>query len=90
MDNSWRPASWQSIKHNILNESPVVFSPSVGYSKDQKDTIMEKTANAVIKELLDAGLICSPEHASGKDKPAWFGDKPADSGTEPKESPKPD
>jgi len=73
MDKDWRPANWQLIKHNIINETPVVFSPSAGYSKDQKDQIMEKAAEAVLKELLDAGLICSPEQGSGETKPAWFG-----------------
>jgi hypothetical protein len=61
IDKDWRPANWQGIKQNIINESPIVFSPSVGYSKDQKDTIMEKVASSLIKELLDAGLIHSGE-----------------------------
>ena len=66
IDKDWRPANWNLIKQNILDESPIIFSPSVGYSKDQKDTIMEKVASSLIKELIDAGLIHSPEQESGE------------------------
>jgi len=52
IDKYWRPADWSLIKQNILNESPIIFSPSVGYSKDQKDTIMEKVASSLISEIL--------------------------------------
>ena len=89
INKDWRPANWQLIKHGILNETPVIFSPSVGYSKDQKDTIMEKTASLLIKELLDAGLVRSGESESGKDRPsdesAWSG-WGTDSTSQPSES----
>jgi len=76
MDMNWRPEGWDRIKSSILMETPVVFSPSTGYSKDQKDQLIEKTASAMIKELADAGLIHSQEQGSGEAKPAWFGVRP--------------
>jgi len=81
IDKDWRPANWNLIKQNTLNETPVVFSPSVGYSKDQKDTIMEKVASAliteIVKELEDARPVHSGESESQEDRPsdesAWSG-----------------
>jgi len=84
IDKDWRPANWKLIKQNILNESPVIFSPSVGYSKDQKDTIMEKVASSLILEILkeleggeDARPVHSGESESQEDRPsdgsAWSG-----------------
>ena len=52
MNKDWRPVDWQTIKYNIINESPIVFSPSIGYSKDQKDMIMERVASAIIEAIL--------------------------------------
>ena len=85
MDDKWRPTGWDRIKNNILVETPVVFSPSTGYSKDQKEQLIEKTASAIIKELTDAGLIHSQEQGSPENQPAWFGARPAESAdSEPK------
>jgi len=74
IDKDWRPANWNLIKQNTLNETPVVFSPSVGYSKDQKDTIMEKVASAliteIVKELEDARPVHSGESESQEDRPS--------------------
>jgi len=54
LDKDWRPQNWAQIKCQIVADSPVTFSPSEGYSKDQKDTIMEKAASAILEELLNA------------------------------------
>jgi len=48
----WRPDDWDQIKQNIMTETPIVFSPSAGYSKDQKDQLMEKAASAVLGAYL--------------------------------------
>lgn len=58
-DKNWRPDNWDQIKQNIINETPIAFSPSSGYSKDQKDLLMEKAASAVLGEL--AGVIVTDE-----------------------------
>lgn len=52
-DKNWRPENWDQIKQNILNETPIDFSPSTGYSKDQKDQFMEKSASAVLGALAE-------------------------------------
>ena len=52
-DKNWRPENWDQIKQNILNETPITFSPSTGYSKDQKDQFMEKSASAVLGALAE-------------------------------------
>ena len=54
-DKNWRPENWLQIKENIVNETPITFSPSAGYSKDQKDVLMEKAASAVLGAL--AGVV---------------------------------
>ncbi len=50
-EKSWRPEDWDTIKKNIVTETPIVFSPSSGYSGNQKDDLMEKAADAVIREF---------------------------------------
>ena len=57
MDNDWRPKDWASIKRNIVAEAVVTWSPSKGYSPDQKERLIELTASIIIKELVDAGFI---------------------------------
>lgn len=52
-DKNWRPENWPQIKENIVNETPITFSPSAGYSKDQKDVLMEKAASAVLGALAE-------------------------------------
>lgn len=55
----WRPDNWDRIKENIVAETPITFSPSMGYSKDQKDVLMEKAASAVLgalSEVLVTGI----------------------------------
>lgn len=52
-DKNWRPPNWDQIKQNIMNETPITFSPSTGYSKDQKDQFMEKSASAVLGALAE-------------------------------------
>ena len=83
IDKDWRPADWNLIKQNVLNETPVIFSPSAGYSKDQKDTIMEKVASALITSILvelaitetvevteDARSVHNRESESQEDRPS--------------------
>lgn len=60
-DGSWRPPNWNQIKQNVINESPAVFSPSMGYTKEQKDTIIEKTATAVLSALAETIVTDSKE-----------------------------
>lgn len=52
-DKNWRPDNWEELKANIVKETPIIFSPSMGYSTDQKDQIMEKTASAVLAALAE-------------------------------------
>ena len=52
-DKNWRPENWEQIKQNILTGTPITFSPSTGYSKDQKDQYMEKAASAVLGALAE-------------------------------------
>ncbi len=55
----WRPDNWDRIKENIVAETQITFSPSMGYSKDQKDVLMEKAASAVLgalSEVLVTGI----------------------------------
>lgn len=52
-DKNWRPENWDRIKENIVNETPITFSPSTGYSKDQKDQLMERAASAVLMALAE-------------------------------------
>ena len=54
VDKDWRPKDWDQIKRQIVEETPVLFSPSVGYTGNQKDVVMEKTASAILKEFIDA------------------------------------
>lgn len=58
-DKDWRPENWDQIKENIVNETPIAFSPSTGYSKDQKDLLMEKAASAALGAL--AAVIVTDE-----------------------------
>jgi len=53
VNKDWRPPNWDQIKLNIVNEAQVPFSPSTGYSKDQKDIIIEKTASVVLGALAE-------------------------------------
>lgn len=52
-DKDWRPENWLQIKSNIVSQTPVTFSPSTGYSSDQKDVLMEKAAGAVLAALAE-------------------------------------
>ena len=52
-DKNWRPENWEQLKQNITNETPIIFSPSTGYSKSQKDEIMEKTAGVILAALAE-------------------------------------
>ena len=52
-DRNWRPPEWDRIKENIMAETPIVFSPSSGYTKDQKDQIMERSASAILGALAE-------------------------------------
>ena len=49
----WRPENWDRIKEIIVSETPVVFSPSAGYTKDQKEQLIEKTASMVLGALAE-------------------------------------
>lgn len=52
IDKDWRPANWAQIKSQIVRETPITFSPSTGYSKDQKEQVMEKTASAILEAYI--------------------------------------
>lgn len=52
-DKNWRPEDWDQLKQNIITETPITFSPSAGYSRDQKDQLMEKAASAVLGALAE-------------------------------------
>lgn len=52
-NKDWRPTNWEQLKQNIVNETPIVFSPSTGYTTSQKDEIMEKTASVVLAALAE-------------------------------------
>ena len=52
-DKNWRPDNWEQLKRGIVNETPIIFSPSEGYSQDQKDQIMEKTADTILAALAE-------------------------------------
>jgi len=56
-DKNWRPENWAKIKENIVTETPIVFSPSAGYSKDQKELLMEKAASAVLGALAEVIVV---------------------------------
>lgn len=51
VNKTWRPENWAEIKQNIVTGTPLIFSPSEGYSADQKDQLMEKAATAVLAAL---------------------------------------
>jgi len=95
LDKDWRPRNWRSIKENVISAVPFVFSPSTGYSKDQKETIIEKTASALIpeilKELEDARPVQSGESESAEDRPndesAWSGWGPSPTSQPPNSEP---
>lgn len=53
VDKNWRPENWVELKKQIVEDTPITFSPSQGYSKDQKEQIMEKTASAVLGALAE-------------------------------------
>ena len=49
---NWRPKNWANIKHDIIMDTPLVFSPSMGYTTANiQDALMEKAASAIILEL---------------------------------------
>ncbi len=52
-NKDWRPENWAQMKENIINEIPIAFSPSTGYSKDHKDQFIEKAASAVLAALAE-------------------------------------
>ena len=52
-DKNWRPNNWLQIKQNIVNETPIVFSPSSGYSENHKDVLMEKAVSAALGALAE-------------------------------------
>ena len=56
-DKNWRPENWDKIKENIVTETPITFSPSAGYSKDQKELLMEKAASAVLGALAEVIVV---------------------------------
>ncbi len=58
-DKNWRPEDWTQIKENMLNGIPIAFSPSTGYSKADKDKIMEATASVVLGALA-AVIVTEP------------------------------
>lgn len=58
-DRNWRPPDWGRITQNIVTETPIVFSPSSGYPKDQMYVFMEKAASAILGAL--AEVIVKPE-----------------------------
>jgi len=52
MDKNWRPANWNAIKRNIVEQTPVIFSPATGYAKGQTEQIMEKVASSILESAL--------------------------------------
>jgi len=52
-DKDWRPENWDKIKENVIAETPITFSPSMGYSRDHKDLLMEKAASAILGALAE-------------------------------------
>lgn len=52
-DKDWRPENWDQIKQNIVTGTPIIFSPSAGYSANQKDLLMEKAASSVLAALAE-------------------------------------
>ena len=52
-NKDWRPENWDRIRENIVSETPIVFSPSTGYPKDQIYLFMEKSASAVLGALAE-------------------------------------
>ncbi len=50
-DKDWRPENWDEIKESIKADTPITFSPSKGYTTDQKDQLIEKSARAVLSAL---------------------------------------
>ena len=59
----WRPADWALIKENIVKETGIVFSPSAGYSREDKDKFMEAAASAVLGQL--AAVMVPPVSSEG-------------------------
>ncbi len=60
INKNWRPEDWDEMKKNLLNSIPMSFSPSTGYSKDDKDKIVEATATMLLSALA-AVLVTGPE-----------------------------
>ena len=52
MDKGWRPTDWNAIKRNIVEQTPIIFSPGTGYAKGQTEEIMEKVASSIIEAIL--------------------------------------
>ena len=59
MDKDWRPKDWNAIKQNIIAQAQTTWSPSKGYSPDQKEQLVETTASVIIEAILK-------EQADGK------------------------
>ena len=53
IDKNWRPDNWDRIKEIIVAQTPVVFSPSSGYSKDQADRLIEATASYIMGAMAE-------------------------------------
>ena len=53
----WRPENWDRIKENIVTETPIVFSPSTGYPKDQIYQFMEKAVSAAMGALAEVLVV---------------------------------
>lgn len=50
-DKNWRPENWEQIKINLMNEIPITFSPAIGYSREDKNLFIERSASAVLGAL---------------------------------------
>ncbi len=61
-DKNWRPQDWDKMKENLIGQVPITFSPSVGYSKEDKNKIIEATASVILGAL--AAVIVAPPEES--------------------------
>ena len=52
-DKNWRPEDWDKMKENLLSSIPMAFSPNTGYSKEDKNRIIEASASAVLGALAE-------------------------------------
>ena len=53
LDRNWRPDDWDRLKELIVTQTPISFSPSTGYSKSQKDDIIEATASMLLGAVVE-------------------------------------